>query len=168
MPNPICPSCTEEGLRPSNSSHNKILLVGDVPSDEDMSKGQPFSDGAGIILRKELFIAGIDSTKCRITNLWVHVPNKNKNCFQVGYEQVLEEAKEKEAILLFGTECVKTFTAYKINDITGLVLESQDHVFSAPIVMFSITPKSVFHSGVGEIRFALKNFSQELSKRGLL
>ncbi len=50
-------------------SHNKILLLGDTPTETDALSHQLFSDAAGRTLRQALSAAGIQYSQCLVTNV---------------------------------------------------------------------------------------------------
>jgi DNA polymerase len=50
----------------------EIVMVGDQPSDEDDRSGEPFSGGAGEILRKAMAAADIDPASVYLTNAVKH------------------------------------------------------------------------------------------------
>jgi hypothetical protein len=136
-----------------------------------MLQGRPFASNpnfmsAGKILRKELERCGISLSDFRICNLWLHEPTKDENCFKAGYNNVLDEAKGKCAILLVGSDTVETFTGYKVSDVTGLQVDS--NVLSAPIIYASVNPALAQHRSLGEVRFAIEKFVARVEKEGLI
>jgi hypothetical protein len=168
-----CPSCATKIVPASGIHTSPILLVNDFPDRASVLKSIPFATNSffissGKILRTEMAQVGIDYNRCRVTNLWLHEPNDNENCFQVGYEQVLEEAKGRKAILLIGSLTVETFTEYKVSDVSGLQVDSA--ILSCPIIYAIVSPSMCLTNGrgVGEIRNGLKKFSARLEKENLL
>jgi hypothetical protein len=101
-----------------------------------------------------------------IMNLWMHIPNSDERCFQLGFEQVLEYAKGKKAILLVGSDVVETFTEYKVSDVSGLQVDSS--ILSAPIIYACVNPALSLHRAVGEVRFGIERFVQRLEMENLL
>lgn len=162
-----CPACGEESVPPRGNKNSKILIVGEFPGDSEMESGRPFSGPAGGVFRTELARIGLDVPLIRIMNLWLHPPTKDENCYKAGYDLVLEEAKNREAILLVGSEVVNTFTKYKVSDICGLPLDKADHKLSAKLVMAIVNPAIVFHSGIGEVRLGIQRFSDNLKALGI-
>ena len=165
-----CPSCTELICPPVGRSQD-LLIVGEFPGREEMLQGKPFASNsnfitAGKILRKELERCGVSLVDFRVCNLWLHEPTKNENCFKAGYDNVLDEAKGKKAILLVGSDTVSTFTKYKVSDVSGLQVDSD--VLSAPIIYASVNPALAQHRSLGEVRFAIEKFVQRLEKEGLI
>jgi hypothetical protein len=165
-----CPSCAELICPPTGRSA-ELLIVGEFPGKEEMNQGRPFASNpnfmtAGRILRKELERCGVSLSDFRICNLWLHEPNKNENCFKAGYDNVLDEAKGKMAILLVGSDVVETFTGYKVSDVTGLQVDST--VLSAPIIYAMVNPALAQHRALGEVRHGVEKFTQRLEKEGLI
>jgi len=163
-----CPICkTEKCVNSVGSKHSKILLVGSEPGDEELQKGIPMVGPMGRVLRTELLVLGLDIKQTRRTNIWKHPPNENKECFEHGVMGVLEDAEGKEAILLMGDEVVGYFTGMSVSKVNGLPVKS--YYLSAPIIYACLNPAIVFKkSGVGEIRFALRNFVEALSGNNII
>ena len=158
----LCPICAEEVVSPRGSKNADILIVGEFPGRDEIKQGKVFVGGTGYVLRTELAHVGIDLVQCRLTNLWMHKPNKDERCFDVGYKQVIQEAKGKRAILLVGSDTVKTFTGMKVSDVCGLEIDVP--VFSADVVFAMVNPAIVYHGGIGEVRLALEKFSKRLEE----
>jgi uracil-DNA glycosylase family 4 len=153
-----CPVCNNnQCVPPSGPQKSPILVVGEFPGEIEIEKGKPMVGRMGTILKMELGRLGIDLNRLRLCNLWQHIPNNNEECYKHGMEIVIQEAKDKKAILLLGSESVKCFTGEKVSDVCGLQLQS--NYFSAPIIIACVNPAVVFHGAVGEMRLALKKFS---------
>jgi uracil-DNA glycosylase len=168
--NQYCPACANAICPPMGHSDD-LLIVGEFPGKEEMYQGRPFASHpkfmtAGRILRKELERCGVSLADFRICNLWLHEPTKDENCFQAGYNNVLDEAKGKKAVLLVGSDTVGTFTGYKVSDVSGLQVTST--LLSAPIIYASVNPALAQHRSLGEVRFAVEKFVGRLEKEGLL
>jgi len=156
-----CPVCeSEEMVLPSGNPKSNILIVGEFPGRDEIKRGRPFVGGTGKIFQIELAKVGIDLKGLRLCNLWLHPPNKNQDCLNNGIETVLKEARDKEAILLLGSDTVSYFCDKKVSDVTGLRVQS--NLLSAPIIMACLQPAIVFHSVVGELRLSLQKFSREV------
>ncbi len=56
-------------MRAIGPMHSPILIVGDVPTYEDVQKGQPFTGATGSELTKMLHEAGILFSECRVMNV---------------------------------------------------------------------------------------------------
>ena len=158
-----CPICKNTDCVPAGGKESsKILLIGEFPGEDEIISGKPFSGATGAVLRTELAKLGVDLSRLRTANLWLHLPNKNERCLQYGIEQVIKEAKGKEAILLIGSDTVKYFCNEKESKVNGLEVKSP--YLSAPLIMALIQPATVFHSTVGELRFALKRFVERIER----
>lgn len=158
-----CPICKSTDCVPAGGKQNsKILLIGEFPGEDEVKSGKPFSGATGNVLRMELAKLGVDLSRMRITNLWLHIPNHNEDCLKYSVEQVIKEAKGKEAILLIGSDAVKYFTSKKVSQVNGLEVKSD--YLSAPIIYACIQPAIVFHNVIGELRFALKRFSERIEE----
>jgi len=165
-----CPVCTSECV-PSINTSKDILIIGEFPSREEVLQGRPFASSpnfmsAGRIFKKEMERCGASLNDFCILNLWMHIPNKDERCFQLGYENVLEHAKGKKAILLVGSDVVETFTKYKVSDVSGLQVDSV--VLSAPIIYAMVNPALSLHRSTGEVRFAIEKFVSRLQEENLL
>jgi uracil-DNA glycosylase family 4 len=156
-----CPICKSTDCVPAGGKEkSKILLIGEFPGEDEIKSGKPFSGATGSVLRIELAKLGVDLSRMRITNLWLHIPNHQEDCLKYSVEGVIKEAKGKEAILLIGSDTVKYFCDKKVSQVNGLEVTS--NYLSAPIIMCCIQPAIVFHSVIGELRFALKRFSERI------
>lgn len=164
-----CPVCAEKICPPSG--HGDVLILGEHPGRAEIEAGRPFATHhmyvtAGKVFRTELAKVGLDLARFRVTNLWLHEPNGNEDCFKVGYDMALEEAKGKKAILLVGSDAVDTFTSLKVSDVCGLQVESA--ILSAPIIYAMVNPAVALHGrGIGEVRLAIQKFAARLEKEGL-
>lgn len=165
-----CPICSSFCVPPYRKSKD-ILVIGEFPSYEEVKQGVPFATThnfmtAGKVFRKELERCGVSFNQLSVINLWEHIPNDNKECWERGYNEVLEEAKGKKAILLAGSDVVETFTKYKVSDVTGLQVDS--HILSAPVIYAIVNPALALHRGVGEVRFGIEKFVARLEEEKLL
>lgn len=157
-----CPICKSTDCVPvGGKQHSKILLIGEFPGEDEVKSGKPFSGATGSVLRTELGKLGADLSQFRITNLWLHKPNHNEDCLKYSVEQVIKEAKGKDAILLIGSDAVKYFCDVKVSQWNGLEVKSS--YLSAPIIMALIQPATVFHGCTGELRFGLKKFVERIN-----
>jgi len=153
-----CPHCGREDCVPAGGSRSsKILIIGEFPGEDEIKAGRPMVGRMGGVLRTELSRLGIDMRRMRLCNLWLHPPNKDENCFNHGVTQAIKEAQNKEAILLIGSDTVKYFCDTNVMSVNGLRVTSP--YLSAPIIMASLQPATVFHGALGEVRLALKKFS---------
>lgn len=168
---PTCPICDSQTCPPMG--HSDLLIMGEFPSYNEMQQGRPFALSqdrkfitAGTVFRKELARMGLDFSNFRLMNLWKHEPTKNKDCFQDGYNSVLDEAKGKKAILLVGSEVVETFTEYRVSDVSGLQVESA--VLSCPIIYAMVNPALALHRSLGEVRHGVEKFAKRLQEEKLV
>jgi len=159
-----CPVCGLDGCVPaSGPDKSPILVIGAYPGEDEINEGAPLVGNMGQnVLRPELNEAGIALSSCRRTNLWLHTPSKNEDCFKHGLESAIHEASNREFILLLGAEPCQVFLHEKISDVSGLVLQSP--LLSAKVVVPCINPAYVWNRNatVGELRFALKNFVEAI------
>lgn len=165
-----CPVC-DARVVPSSGKSKDLLIVGEFPGDEELRQGKPFASNsnfitAGKIFRKELERVELFLSDFRVTNLWLHTPNKNEECYSLGYQAVLDEAKGKKAILLVGSDTIETFTNYKVSDVSGLRVDSP--ILSAHLIMAMVNPALASHRAVGEVRFAIEQWQMNLEKEGLI
>jgi uracil-DNA glycosylase family 4 len=162
-----CPIChSEDCVLPMGPKSSLILIIGDKPGDQEVKEGKPFVGATGGVLRTELSRVGIDMGKIRITNLWIHPPNANKDCQENGAKKAILEAQNKKVILLIGSDTVKYFCDCSVEGYNGLLVQSA--WFPNAKVMASVQPAVAFHSGLGEVRFAMSQFAELLKKEGLL
>jgi len=160
-----CPICGSTDCVPAGgNSKSKILLIGEFPGKDEIRTGRPFSGATGNILRNELGRLGIDLSRLRIVNMWPHIPNKNEKCLEYGVQQVIKEAKGKQAILLIGSDTIKYFADKKVGQVTGLQVTSD--LLSAPIIMACVQPAIAFHGTAGEVKLSLRKFVDKVE--GLL
>ena len=164
-----CPSCGERICPPYGKSKD-ILVIGEFPGRLEMSIGVPFATSsmfitAGRVFRKELEKRSISLSDFRVVNLWLHEPTNSEECYNAGYNNVLDEAKGKKAILLVGSDAVETFTSYKVSDVNGLQVDSP--VLSAPVIYAMVNPALALHRANGEVKFAIQKFVDRLEKEGL-
>jgi len=156
-----CPVCkSSDVVPPSGMEKSKVLIIGEFPGQDEIKTGKPFSGATGGVLRTELSKLGIDLSSIRIMNMWMHLPNKNEKCLEYGVQQVMKEAKGKQAILLIGSDTVKYFCDLKVHNVNGLEVKS--NLFSAPLIMACVQPATVFHGTLGELRLSLSKFSKRI------
>lgn len=166
----FCPSCSNQIVSPMGVSQS-LLIVLEEPTQRDEEWGLPFSihsqyTTAGHVIRAEFNKAGLDMALFRVALLWMHKPNDNENCYDAGKRNILDEAKDKSAILLVGQQAVKEFTGYDVADVNGLPVASP-YLF-APIIYPLINPTQIFSGGIGEFVFGVREFAQRLKEEHLL
>lgn len=158
-----CPIChSDECVPPTGKKGAKILIVGEAPGRDEIKRGKPFCGATGEVLRKELAKVGIDIHSVRMCNIWHHAPNGNEECLQYGFAQVVKEARDKDVVLLIGSDTVKRFCHVKVTDVTGMEVKSP--YLSAPLVMACVQPANVFNNVIGDLRLSLQKFAQKAEK----
>ena len=167
----VCPICKEKERRqvavpPYGPKSGPILIAGEFPGKDELAWGRPFAGGTGKVLEEELGGVGIDIRQCRLANLWIHPPNDDEDCYNLGLSILLREAKDRKGILFLGSDTAKTFSKYKVSEIAGLRMEDDCLLVSANVIVFSQNPAVVFKKGgvVGEIRFALGQFVKAMEQ----
>ena len=154
-----CPHCGTSLVAPRGRRESPILVIGEYPGDEEIEKGIPMVGAMGGVFRTEMARVGIDINRLRLTNIWLHTPNKSKECLDYGIAEAIKEAKDRKAILLLGSECVSYFCNKSVLRTCGLKVTSP--YLSAPIIYSCVNPAIVFkRGGIGEVRLALKKFSK--------
>lgn len=165
-----CPVCATKCCPPSGHSKD-LLIIGEYPGRLEIETGVPWSTHhryttAGRVFRKELERVGMSLRDFRCVNIWLHEPTDSEECWQVGYDMVLEEAKGKKAILLVGSDVVEQFTGYKVSDVSGLQVDSA--ILSAPIIYALYNPALALHRAHGEICLGIEKFVARLEKEKII
>jgi uracil-DNA glycosylase family 4 len=163
-----CKSCgNTETVVPYGNKNSPILIVGEFPGEDEISKGIPFTGATGIVLRYELAKVGIDLNSVRRCNIWQHKSNKKKECFNAGVEVVIKEAANRKLVLLIGSATVKYFIGEKVSEVNGLEFASP---YISATTIACVQPATIFQArgSIGEIRFALKNFANKIEEMKLL
>ena len=160
----LCKICHEKAVPPLGPKDAEILIIGEFPGQAEIDYGVPFVGPTGKILKAELGRVGMDFRQCRVANLWVHAPNKNEACYDFSLSIALKEAKDRKGILLLGSECAKTFLRKGVMDVSGLEVQDDCEMLSAPLIMCAPNPAILFHGGLGEFRLAMDRFSNAIDK----
>lgn len=175
----VCPVCACKVAMPRGNIDAKILIIGEAPGEKELQLGEVMVGPMSNILKTELsFLHFSLKSKARMCNLWLHPPAKptgrkaadrtamqkqNAACLKFSLNNiVLPEAKGKEAILIMGSDAVEFFVGKKVMDINGLRVSSS--YFPDKIVYAMVNPAIAFHSTIGEIRYALRNFVNALQE----
>lgn len=150
--------CGKFLVSPMGPPDATILLVGDSPDFEELSRNAPYSGKRGEVLRAELIRANIDVRKCRVTYACRHAPAKE--C-KGHLADALQEMKGKKFILLIGAATMASFGIENAQAHIGLQIEN----FLFPkdsIVMGCLNPPQ--NSAVGEFRLTLEKFSKKIKE----
>lgn len=173
----LCPVCGKVGVTVSGPSKSPVLFVLSHPDWADVITGRAFSldptggkrpkTTSGAIMQAECMHAALDLPSYRIACLWIHQEMKKKECFEIGRDIVLEEAKDRQAIVLIGAQAVTYFTGYNVSDVNGLPISSG--MLSAPIIYPLVNPSQVLlkGAGIGELRFGLEEISARFKQEKL-
>jgi len=162
-----CPVCGTDECVPANGPRNTgIIIIGAYPGDDEINEAMPMVGNMGTkVLAPELRYLGLSLDSVRKTNLWLHKPNKNERCLQHGLKKCIEEAADKDFVLLLGALPCEVFLKHRVTDINGLVMQSP--LLSAKVVVPCLNPAYVWNrdATVGELRFALRNFVEALYEK---
>lgn len=174
----ICPVCQNDACVVAvGPKKSPILLVGDKPGSQEIKEGKPFAGPTGGVLRAELARVGVDLGALRLCNLWQHPDERpdgrtkkewdvlRGKCLEHGAQQVLKEGANRKVILLMGSEPVKYFAGVSVEAYNGLCVPSQ--WFPHAKIVVCVQPAIVFHSGLGELRFALQHFADIIQQEKL-
>lgn len=161
----LCPHCKKPLVLPVGRRGSDVLIMGEFPGRVEVEQGIPMVGPMGAMLETELHFLGIRMRDLRRCNLWMHEkPEKltpaDQACFEYSLERAIREASNKRLILLMGSEVVEFFTGKPVMSMSGLLVKSD--YFPNTVLVASVNPAIVFHSGVGEMRHALEIFKREL------
>lgn len=160
-----CPICNHYIIDPSGRTDSPILLIGEFPGEEEMKTGKPFVGPSGHILRREMARAGLDISRCRVTNLWLHPETKDGKCYEFMVDLIGQELNGKKAVLLIGSSAVSSMTAFGVTEVSGLEVE-----FVPPLDYFSgfVMAASTVSNTLGEFRVACVKFVKRIKEMELL
>jgi len=148
---------------PTGPISSPILLVGEFPGHEEIITGIPFVGKTGEILQSELARLGLSMCDYRITNMWLHKPNKPKHedC-DVNWHltQMAKEINGRKLVLLMGSDLTKALFNKSVTDIMGLKMEC-DRFPGIPMII-SVNPAQAMHGPLGEFRLSLSRFQKEI------
>ena len=159
-----CPHCNAMLVAPAGPSNAKVLLVGEFPGHNEIRQGRPFVGWAGDLLKKEMGMAGLQYTACRVTNLWQHGKSKDEDCLNWNFSQCVDEMKGRRAILLMGSDCANAFLEDSIMNVAGTKVKSPYFPKEVKVIMAAPNPAILLHDTVGEFRLALNKFAKETKK----
>ena len=158
-----CEHCGRDDLvLASGAKRAKILIIGEFPGRDEIKKGKPMVGAMGEVLRNELARADLDMNQMRLTNLWLHPKNDNEDCFKYGLNEVIKEARNRQAILLIGSDTVSYLCNEKVSEVNGL--EVQSSYLSAPLLFACVQPATVFHQSLGDFRLSMQKFSKKVNE----
>ena len=173
MSRDLCTVCENMLVEPSGPSESPILIAGEFPGYQETMEGKPFVGEAGKVLKEEMKRLGMSLKEFRVTNLWLHQqPDKKDDwyagCFAESCKSFNKEARDRQAILLLGSECANYFVGKGVMSIAGLQVESPS--LSAPIIVCAPNPAICLQpkKSIGEFRLALKRFRDACREAGLL
>lgn len=166
-----CPNCPKLLVAPSGPEDAQILLAGEFPGRLEVREGRPWIGPAGRVLRTELRRVGIDPTKCRITNLWLHAvppggPTKvrePKESYATEldwhFKQLINEMEGRRFLFLMGSDVAKVVLSDSITRVAGTKVKSDFFPASVEGAVASVNPAIIVRAGgVGEIRLAIERF----------
>ena len=160
-----CERCGRRLIQPEGSMNAEILLVGDAPTQYDISEGGLWTGPGGEILRTELRRAGIHPKMYCITNMWLHA--KYSDC-EAHMDELFAEMAGRKAVLLMGADCVKYFVGENVSDVSGLRVDEIEHAKEmlprGPIVYAIFNPALALHSKMGEVRFGMEQFGKAVKE----
>ena len=157
-----CEACGRTDLvLPYGNPKSSILIVGEFPGEDEIKIGRPFVGPSGRVLKTELGRLGFSMHNAILTNLWLHEKTDNEDCFNAGLEKLLKLGKDKELVLLLGSDTVNFFTDYSVMQVAGLVVETP---YFAGTVMACPNPAQAFYGAIGEVRLSLEKFVVEAKK----
>jgi hypothetical protein len=148
-------------------SESNIILVGSAPSEEEVHYLKMFYGATGQVFRREMLkYAGLEISDCLVTSLFVHSKAKRKadpRCALLGEEMCLEKIATKKYVVLIGADAVRWATGLSVDDVNGFDVTS-DLILSSETIVFLVdtkfralvNPSSTWSSGLGELRFGLK------------
>jgi len=153
-----CAHCNTPLVLPYGDEKSDILLAGEYPGVEEARRGVPFVGETGDILDQEMARVGIHIWECRLTNLWLHSPNKDANCYGDGVISLTREMEGRK-VLLMGSDLAALFLGDKISHWAGMEARSGMFPKSVQFVMMSPNPAVCLHTGHGEFRLAVEKFA---------
>ena len=142
-------------------STSKILLIGEFPGMDEIMKGIPFIGRTGDILRAECAKAGLDISRCRLTNLWQHDKDEKGCDITIHLRAMAKELKGKKFALLMGSDLTQEIWGQGVMELSGLEVKSE--LFPKTRLFVSPNPAIVMHGPVGELRLALERFTEAVN-----
>ena len=158
------------------SSRARIMLVGEVPGNEEDQQGRPFVGPAGKLMDRLLAEIGIDRRKLYVTNAVKHFKweprgkrriHKKPNAAEIAACKPWLEAEiaaiQPKVIVCLGATAAQALLGrdFRVTQHRGEFLKST----LAPILMATVHPSSILRAPDEESRHAeMKRFVQDLKK----
>lgn len=161
----ICPYCSKAGMKDWGDLDSNVLLVGSAPSEEEVHYSKMFYGATGQLFRREMLkYAGVEISDCHITSVYIHDKPKKKGdqrCITLGEELCLEKIATKKYVVLIGADAVRWATGLSIDDVNGFdvtsdLILSSEFYDDATKFRALVNPSSTWSSGLGELRFGLR------------
>jgi len=164
----ICPICGDKLVHPTGSKDSPILLLGEFPGWQEIRWRTCFIGPTGDVLKAELSAAGLDYRDCRVTNIWLHKPNKT--CLDWNVANVAREMIGKKAVFLMGSDVAKVYLDGAISEYEGLKVKSKLFPSSVKFAVACRNPAWALRRGstIGGIRLAIRRFAELCSREGLI
>lgn len=177
----LCPRCERATLEPIIRS-KPYVIIKEATTEVERLNGQLFQHSyinkngypentSSYYLMKELGMAGVSMQSLTLSALWLHNPQKSKRtkddkeafqkCLDYSISEVIKVAGQAKIVMLMGAEVVRTFTGYGVSDVSGLVCKS-DLLPNVPTIIPAPNPDKLMASPIGELRYALKTFAEEI------
>jgi len=162
----------------------RIMMIGEVPGDQEDRQGHPFVGPAGAVLDKALAAAGIDRHEVYVTNIVKHFKfeprgkrriHKKPNALQIAACRPWLDAElaviRPEIVVLLGATAAQGILGrnFRVTQHRGQWVQSK----IAPFVLATVHPSSILRAQDDESRHRelaqfiadLKPVAQQLSRR---
>jgi uracil-DNA glycosylase family 4 len=165
-----CEKCGKLIINPMGNPQAPYLLVGEYPGKMENIQGLPFAfrqkptqTFAGDILQTELTRAGIMLNTVLVTNIWQHQKDE-KECDPAWHvDEVAKLFADRTHVLLMGSEATEAFLGVKVNQVSGLKVDVPG--FRKVRFWASPNPGLAYSQPIGELRLALRRFSEDMKKK---
>lgn len=160
----LCPHCGQKLILPSGHKDAPYLFVMDAPDWKEAMTGIGYTGDAAVVLVSEMQKAGINTRSCRFATMWLHEPNKDQRCSQMGYDNLLLEMANKRGVVLMGAELCKLFCNAAVSEWSGLEVQPVVEIPNfAGWMMVMIDPGMAIHQSFGEVRLALQKAKRRMN-----
>ena len=162
----------------------RIMMIGEVPGDQEDRQGHPFIGPAGAVLDKALAAAGIDRSEVYVTNIVKHFKfeprgkrriHKKPNAFQIAACRPWLDAElaviRPEIVVLLGATAAQGILGrnFRVTKHRGQWVQSK----IAPFVLATVHPSSILrtqdeesrHREMAQFIADLKPVAQQLSRQ---